>query len=116
MDYEYEWEIIYLDLDADQLVMKLTYGTRRCIAMHIFDRAYLHDWKVGDRVAVDAGDLSLSREIEKNMGMKMSEDDYALYNQRTSGKALSRKNDWEVEKTSVWLKELIEKGLVDCGS
>jgi hypothetical protein len=110
----YEWEILYINLDADQLVMKLTHGGRRCIAMHIFDRAQLHNWKAGDLVAIDPGDLSRTREIEKEVGMRMSEDDYTMYNRRTSGKALSRKNDWEVEKTSDWLKELIAKGLVDC--
>jgi hypothetical protein len=109
-----KWVIVYINLDADQLVLKLTHGSRRCMAMHIFDRAQMHDWKVGDLVAIDPGDLSMGREIEKQMGMRMSEDDYTLYNQRTGGKALSRKNDWEVEKTSVWLKELIAKGLVDC--
>src|SRR6202030_3260786 len=102
----YEWEIIYINLDADQLVVKLAHGSRGCMAMHIFDRAQMHDWKVGDLVAIDPGDLSMGREIEKQMEMRMSEDDYTLYNQRTGGKALSRKNDWEVEKTSVWLKEL----------
>jgi hypothetical protein len=110
----YEWEIVYIDLDADQLVLKLTHGDRRLAAMHIFDRAYLHDWRVGDLIAIDPGDLSRGREIEKQMGMPLSEDDYKLYNQRTSGKAVSRKNDWEVEKTSVWLKELVAKGLVSC--
>jgi hypothetical protein len=110
----YEWEIVYIDPDADQLVLKLMHGTRRCIAMHVFDRAYLHDWKKGDLIAIDHGDLSMDREIQKTMGMPMSEDDYTMYNQRTGGKAVSRKNDWEVEKTSVWLKELVAKGLVDC--
>jgi hypothetical protein len=110
----YEWEIVYINLDADQLVLKLTYGSRHCIAMHIFDRAYLHDWKVGDLIAVDPGDLSMGREIQKQMGMRMSEDDYTLYNQRTGGKAPIRKNDWEVEPTTVWVSELIAKGLVDC--
>jgi hypothetical protein len=110
----YEWEIIYIDLNADQLVLKLTHGSRRCTAMHIFDRAYLHDWAVGDLVAIHPGDLGMTREIEKTMGMQMSEDDYTMYNRRTGGKAVSRKNDWEVEKTSVWLKELRAKGLVDC--
>jgi len=110
----YEWEIVYINLDADQLVLKLTYGTRRCMAMHIFERAQMHDWKVDDLVAIDPGDLSMGREIEKQMGMRMSEDDYTLHNQRTGGKALSRKNDWEVEKASDWLKELIAKGVVDC--
>jgi hypothetical protein len=110
----YEWEIIYIDLDADQLVLKLTHGGRRCAAMHILDRAYLHDWAVGDLVAIDSGDLSSRRETEKIAGMQISEDDYTMYNQRTGGKAVSRKNDWEVEKTSGWLKELVAKGLVDC--
>jgi hypothetical protein len=111
---DYEWAIVYIDLNVDQLVMKLTHGSHRCIAMHIFDQAHLHDWKVGDLVAIDPGSLSRDREIEKQMGMRMSEDDYTLYNQRTGGKAPSRKNDWEIENTSVWLKELIAKGLVDC--
>jgi hypothetical protein len=111
----YEWEIIYIDLDADQLVLKLTWGSRHCTAMHIFDRAYLHDWKVGDLVAIDHGDLSNARQQQKESGVPLSEDDYTMYNQRTRGNAVSRKNDWEVEKTAVWLKELVDKGLVNCG-
>jgi hypothetical protein len=109
-----KWEIAYIGLDADQLVLKLAHGTRRCIALHIFDRAQMHDWQVGDLIAMDPGDLGMGREIEKQTGMPLSEDDYTLHNQRTGGKAVSRKNDWEVEKPPDWLGELIAKGLVDC--
>ncbi|MGO8986283.1 MAG: hypothetical protein ACLQFM_15985 [Terriglobales bacterium] len=110
----FHWELVYFDLDALQMVLKLTHGTRRCLAMHVFDTAHLHDWKVGDLIAIDPGNLSREREIEKQMGVQMSEDDYTLYNQRTGGKAPIRKNDWEVEGTTVWLNELIAKGLVNC--
>jgi hypothetical protein len=111
---DYEWEIAYIDLDADQLVLKLTHGTRRCMAMHIFDRAQMHDWRKGDLVYSDLGAMNPSREVQQSAGVPMNEEDYTLTNKRTGGKALSRKNDWEVEKASDWLKELITKGLVDC--
>jgi hypothetical protein len=65
--------------------------------MIIFDTAHYYGWKTGDHVAIDPGPMSPSREIEKNMGMQMSEEDYTLFNQRTGGKAISRKNDWEVK-------------------
>lgn len=110
----YEWEIAYIDLDADQLVLKLTHGSRRCMAMHIFERAHMHDWRKDDRVASNPGDLSPGRAIQEQMGVSMPEDNYTLYNQRTGGKGLSRKNDWKVEKASDWLKELVDKGLADC--
>jgi hypothetical protein len=111
---KYDWEIAYIDLDADQLVLKLTYGSRRCMAMHIFERAHMHDWRKGDLVASDPGDLSVGRVIQEEMGVQMREDDYTLYNQRTGGKGLSRKEDWKVEKADDWVKELVAKGLVDC--
>jgi len=111
---EFHWELVYFDLDALQMVLKLRHGTRRCLARHIFDTAHLDDWKVGDLIAIDPERLSMEREIEKQMGMPMSEDDYTLYNQRTGGKAPIRKNEWEVEGTTGWLNELIAKGLVNC--
>jgi len=51
----------------------------------------------GGHVAIDPGPMSRSREIEKSMGIPLSEEDYTLFNKRTGGKAISRKNDWEIK-------------------
>jgi len=94
---QYEWEIVGIDLDAPECHLRLLSQTNpRTIRMFIFDTADYHDWKVGDRIAIDNGPMDRTREIEKAMGMRLSEEDYTLYNERTGGKAISRKNDWEV--------------------
>jgi hypothetical protein len=94
---DYEWEIERIDLDELEVDLRLLSPTNpRTIHLIPFDIADYHDWKVGDHVAIDAGPMSPNREIQKSMGMRMSEEDYTLFNKRTGGKAISRKNDWEV--------------------
>ncbi len=110
----YPWEIAYLDLDATQLVLKLTYGSHRCLPMIIFDIAHLHNWKLGDRIAITMGEMSPWRQVQKDAGVSMDEEDYTLFNQRTGGRAPVRKNDFECEDAFAWLRELVAKGLVDC--
>ena len=80
--------------------------------MIIFDTAHLHDWKLCDSIAMDVGSLSPQREMEKMAGLRMSEDDYTLHNQRTGGKPLIRKNDYECEDAFAWLKQLEAQGLI----
>jgi len=109
---DYEWEIVYINLDDLQLVLRLSCGTRRLIPMVIFDTAHFHDWKLGDHIAVDGGDMSGNRDVQKQLGMSVSEDDYTLFNKRTRGKAIVRKNDYECENAFAWLKELKDKGLI----
>jgi hypothetical protein len=95
---DYEWEIARIDLDALECELRLlSPHNPRTMCMCIFDTAHYHDWKVGDHIAVDPGPMSRAREIEKAMGTRMSEEDYTLFNKRTCGRAISRKNDWEVE-------------------
>ncbi len=101
----YKWEIYYLDLDNLQLVLRLTYGSRHLIPMIIFDTAHFHDWRLGDRIAVDTGEMTPMRELQKKMGLPMSEEDYTLFNERTGGKAIIRKIDCECEDAFAWLKE-----------
>lgn len=108
----FEWEIAYIDLDALQLVLRLTHGSKRTIPMIIFDTGHMHDWRVGDRIDANPGSMSPYREIQKTMGMRMSEEDYILTNQRTGGKAVIRKNDYECEDAHAWLAELEDRGLV----
>jgi hypothetical protein len=109
---DFEWEIAYINLDDLQLVLRLTHGTKRMIPMIIFDTGQMHDWKVGDRIDSNPGTMSQHRQMQKDMGMKMSEEDYTLTNQRTEGAALIRKNDYECEDAFVWMKELQDKGLI----
>jgi hypothetical protein len=108
----FEWEIDYLNLDDLQLVLRLTYGSKRTIPMIIFDTGQMQSWKVGDRIDSNPGPMSKHREIQKQMGVTMSEEDYILTNQRTGGQAVIRKNDYECEDAHAWLAELKKKGLV----
>ena len=101
-----------MDLDNLQLVLRLSYGSRHPIPMIIFDTAHFHDWRKGDRIAVDTGEMSPSREMQKKMGLPMSEEDYTLFNERTGGKAIIRKNDYECEDAFAWLKGLESKDLI----
>ncbi len=95
---EYEWEIVRIDLDALECELRLLSPTNpRTIRMFIFDTAHYHGWKIGDHVKIDPGAMSRDREVEKAEGARLSEEDYTLFNQRTGGKAISRKNDWEVK-------------------
>ena len=95
---DYEWEIVRIDLDALECELRLLSPINpRTIRMFVFDTAHYHDWKIGDHVAIDPGPMSRSREIEKSMGIPLSEEDYTLFNKRTGGKAISRKNDWEIK-------------------
>lgn len=109
---KFEWEIDYIDLDALQLVLRLDHGSKHAIPMIIFDRGQMESWRVGDKIGVDPGAMSRGREIQKAIGMKMSEEDYTLTNQRTGGKAVIRKNDYEHEDAHAWLAELRKSGLV----
>jgi len=109
---DFEWEIAYINLDELQLVLRLTNGTKRTIPMIIFDTGQMHDWKVGDRIDSDPGAMSPYRQIQKDMGMKVNEEDYILTNQRTKGTALIRKNDYECEDAFAWMKELQDKRLI----
>lgn len=94
----YQWEIVSIDLDALECHLRLLPPSNpRTIRMWVFDTADYHNWRVGDHVAIDPGPMDRGREIEKAMGMPLSEEDYTLFNERTGGKAVSRKNDWEVE-------------------
>ena len=98
-DADYEWEIESIDLDGCECHLRLRSPSNpRRIRMHIFDTAHYYGWKVGDRVAIDPGPMSIHREIQKDMGTPLDEEDYTLFNQRTGGKAVSRKNDWEVKQ------------------
>ena len=108
---DYEWEIAYIDLDALQLVLRLTHGSKRLIPMIIFDTGQMYGWKLGDRIDVTMTGMSPHREMQKTMGLPMSEEDYVLTNQRTGGRAVIRKNDYECENAWTWLKELQSKGL-----
>jgi hypothetical protein len=82
------------------------------IPVFIFDREQMETWEIGDRIDMNPGAMSRAREIEKSMGMRISEEDYTLTNQRTGGTAVSRKNDYEYENAHAWLKELEDQGLV----
>src|SRR5262249_11056132 len=101
-----------MDLDALRLVLRLTYGSKHNIPVIIFDRGQMETWQIGDRIDMNPGAMSRAREIEKAMGMRMSEEDYTLTNQRTGGTAVSRKNDYEYENAHAWLKELEDRGLI----
>jgi hypothetical protein len=97
-DADYEWEIVSIDLDGLECRLRLLSPMNpRPLRMFIFDTAHFYGWKKGDHIAVHPGAMSQSREIEKTMGMRMSEEDYTLFNKRTGGKAISRKNDWAVK-------------------
>jgi hypothetical protein len=83
-DADYEWEIERIDLDALEVDLRLLSPINpRTIHMITFDIADYHDWNIGDHVAIDPGPMSQTREIEKAMGMRMSEEDYTLFNKRT---------------------------------
>jgi hypothetical protein len=110
---DFEWEIAYINLDELQLVLRLRYGSKHTIPMIIFDTGQMHDWRVGDPVDADPGPMSPYRQIQKDMGKRMSEEDYILTNQRTGGTAVIRKNDYECEDAFAWMNELKAKGLVD---
>jgi hypothetical protein len=107
----FEREIHYINLDDLQLVLRLTHGSKHTIPMIIFDTGQMQGWRVGDRIDSNPGAMSMHREIQKKMGMKMSEEDYILTNQRTGGQAVIRKNDYECEDAHAWLAELKKKGL-----
>ena len=97
-DADYEWEIERIDLDGLECHLRLLHSVNpRIIRIIIFDTAHFYGWKEGDHVAIDPGRMSQTREIQKTMGMRMSEEDYTLFNKRTGGQAISRKNDWEVK-------------------
>jgi hypothetical protein len=53
--------------------------------------------------------MSRYRQIQKNMGRKINDEDYILTNQRTRGTAVIRKNDYEREDAFVWMKGLKNK-------
>jgi hypothetical protein len=108
----FEWEIDYINLDDLQLVLRLTYGSKHTIPMIIFDTGQLQGWKVGDRIDANPGAMNPVRDMQKQMGMRMSEEDYILTNQRTGSQAVIRKNDYECEDAHAWLAELKKKGLV----
>ncbi len=74
----YEREIAYINLDDLQLVLRLTSGSKSLTPMHIFDTGEMEGWQVGDRIAVDVGAMSFGREIQKRMGVRLSEEDYTL--------------------------------------
>lgn len=107
MPYDSDWEVVYIDLDALQLVLRHRVGDGRLMPMIIFDTADYHNWKVGDRVDVNPGPMSPVREIQKQMGMTMSEEDYTIKNLRTGASVQIRKNDYEVENAFDWLHQLI---------
>jgi hypothetical protein len=111
---KFEWEIEYMDMDACQMVLRLNYGTRRRIPIPIFDTGELFGWEVGDMVAME-GAPQPHREVEKAMGLPLSEDDYTLTNQRTGKTATVRFNDYEVEgdKAWDWLKDLESRGVLN---
>jgi hypothetical protein len=111
---KFEWEIAYIDLNELQLVLRSPKG--RCSPMIPFDTAEFHDWQVGDKIAVDHGDISNARQRQKTMGVSLSEDNYLLYNERKGGKAVVRKNDYEVENAFDWLKTLVTDGKVCCNN
>lgn len=98
-DADYEWEIERINLDALELDLRLLSPHPRTIRIIIFDTAHYHDWKIGDHVAiyVGFGPKTQLRRIQENMGIPLAEEDYTLFNQRTGGKAISRKNDWNVK-------------------
>jgi hypothetical protein len=60
----------------------------------------------------NVGPMNPIRDVQKKFGVRMSEEDYTLTNERTGGTAVIRKNDYECEDAFAWLKELQEKGLV----
>lgn len=113
MSPKFEWEIEYMNLDTCQMVLRLNHGTRRQIPIPIFDTGELFGWEVGDLVAME-GAPRPHREIEKTMGLPLSEDDYTLTNQRTGKTATVRFNDYEVEGDSAWdwLKDLRSRGVI----
>jgi hypothetical protein len=80
--------------------------------MIIFDTGQMHDWKVGDGIDADLGAMNPFRQMQKNHGIPMDEEDYILTNERTGGTAVIRKNDYECEDAHAWLKDLHTKGLV----
>ena len=77
--------------------------------MIVFDIAHFYDWRLGDRIAVDPGEMSPLREVQKKTGVPISEEDYTLFNERTGGRAVIRKNDYECEDAFAWLRELENK-------
>ncbi|HTR24757.1 MAG TPA: hypothetical protein VMI10_12300 [Terriglobales bacterium] len=81
--------------------MDLRLASRHTQTIHIitFDIADYHNWKKGDRVAINPniGPISRLREIQAAAGIDTEEEDYTLVNQRTGGRAISRKKDWEVK-------------------
>jgi hypothetical protein len=109
---KFKWQIAYIDLDALQLVLRLRFGSKHTIPMIIFDTGQIHDWKVGDCVDVNPGPMSPIRQLQKNHGVPMDEEDYILTNERTGGTAMIRKNDYECEDAQAWLKDLHRRGLV----
>lgn len=108
----FDWEIAYIDLDESRLVLRLTQTSWWLIPMIIFDACQMQGWAKGDTIASDPGPLSSVRDMQRKMGLPMSEEDYTLTNKRTRGSALIRKDDYECEDALVWLKGLQANGLV----
>lgn len=110
---KFEWKIEHMDMDACMMALRLNHGTRRRIPIPIFDTGELFGWDVGDLVAIE-GAPRPHREMEKAMGLPLSEDDYTLTIQRTGKSATVRFNDYEVEGDSAWewLKDLEKRGIL----
>ena len=105
---EYEWQVAYID--NGKLALRLTHGSRRLIPMIISESASTDGWRVGDLISVE-GERDEHREIQKAMGLPLSNDDvYRLHHKNSGGVAISRKNDYEREDAHAWLADLVERG------
>jgi len=104
----YDWEVAYVD--DEKLVLRHA-RDKHFAPMIVCDSAQMYGWKVGDPIRVD-GALHPRRELQKQMGLPLSEDDYILHNQHTETRANIRKNDFEHEDAWEWLKELQDEGKV----
>ena len=113
MSQNFEWEIEYVDLDAYMMALRLNHGTRRRIPIPIFDTGEQLGWQVGDLLAMEGGPQP-HREVEKAMGLPLSEDNYTLTNQRLQKTAKVRFNDYEVPGDNAWdwLKDLEKRGIL----
>lgn len=109
---KFEWEIEYIDLDGCRMVFRLNHGTRRRIPILIFDIGELFGWSIGDLVAME-GAPKPHREMDKAMGLPLSEDNYTLTNQKLQKMATVRFNDYEVgDNAWDWLKDLEKRGIL----
>lgn len=105
---QYEWEVAYID--NGKIALRLNHGSRRLIPMIISESASTDGWKVGDLIAIEGG-RDEHREIQKAMGLPLSNDVYKLHHKNSGAIAISRKNDYEHEDAHAWLEAVKRGGL-----